>query len=203
MKIAVTGAGGAFRTRLALALGRRLDLPVIAEDMDGVITAELALQRGANSHDAMARLRNDCLDQGLSWLQRRRDRQLEVGAFVADGFAFDLLQRWLSNGTGEKHRSWFDGLVAECRAQAGVLDLIVMPPLQQASQRGDKRDWNSRISHIGQLESQALLRGLMDEMLQTPRLYLPVSAVGEEAQIAQVVETLRALGLLSRPVAGR
>ena len=201
MKIAITGTGGVGKTTLANAIAARFDIPVIAENMQDIVSAvgKMAQINKANAADkvkVLLQLKRDYQNACIAWLNARGEAQLQT-SFVADRFAIDLLARLVLPTAQKPPEELVLKVVGECKRQAAMLDLIVMPPLvplaksAQSNEKGLQR--HDALSM--KLFSHSLNRGLIEQLLKVPRLYLPVSAKTTEARLALVEKALVKLNI--------
>lgn len=198
-RIAITGSTGIGKTTLARALAQTLGVELIEEGMRPVVEARRAYLEAARApggpdralvRSALATYVGACDD----WLRARNVRQSELPGFVADRWAVDLLSSLLMGGLGPAHNALIDRWVRECQAQARQFDLIVVPPL---TRMGDERINDQGLPRSDALSqrllSHCLLRGLLEQLVRTPRVYLPASARTVAERVASVTSALARL----------
>jgi hypothetical protein len=197
MKIAVTGCGGTGKTTLAKALAQAHGLALIEEGMEDLVGAALAIKDGG---ELAARA---YVGEGAAWLKRRGEAQAALPGFVADRFSFDILTMVGSFGRDDDH--WFGALLTECIAQARALDLIVMMPLElkipsrqgiPASSSVNESGLQRNVRIGSRLLNHGLTRGLMDQLLTVPRLYLPARSATLDERLELVAAALTRLKLI-------
>lgn len=194
-RIAITGSTGIGKTTLARALAQALDVPLLDEDMRAVADARRAyLEMGRSPGTPKPQVRAallEYLDACDEWLRARNARQAELGGFIADRWAIDLLSSLLMGGLGPAHNELILRWVRECRAQARQFDLIVMPPMMRMSDERTNEQGLPRSGALSQrLLNHCLLRGLIEQLSPTPRLYLPASARTVAERVASVTSAL-------------
>lgn len=194
-RIAITGSTGIGKTTLARALSQALDVPLLEENMRAVADARRAyLEIGRSPATPKQEVRAALLaylDACEAWLRTRNARQAELEGFVADRWAIDLLSSLLMGGLGPAHNDLILRWVQESRAQARQFDLIVMPPLIRMSEERTNEQGLPRSGALSQrLLNHCLLRGLIEQLSPTPRLYLPTSARTVAERVASVTSAL-------------
>lgn len=205
MRIAITGAVGTGKTTLALAVAEQYGLTLIEEEMSAVVKTFVAMKKEIHLEEQRKAATRQHFDTGFQWLQRRAQARETLENFVEDRFGFDLLAWWISTGVLNNNNALLIRTIKQCKNQAGKLDLIVMPPLSlansQATTLASVDQFNEealeRTSHARRLLHHSLLRGLMDQFLTTPRLYLPGDADTPQKRVQLIDKALQRRGLIS------
>jgi predicted ATPase len=197
MRIAITGAGGIGKTTLASALAQAFDVPLIEEGLQPVVNAIGKLGKADKATPQFAKLSDAYQKACTDWLKKRAEQQAVHASFVADRFAIDVLARWVLSGVKREDDELLIKLVTECRQQTAGLDLVVMPPLVRLADKDmpNEKGLKRHESMSMKLFSQSLSRGLMDQLLTVPRLYIPLSAQTTEQRVAMVKQALTRLNI--------
>ena len=206
MKIGISGTGGIGKTTLVNAIATHFDIPVISENMHGIIeiVAKIAQaskvdanqksnaqQIQSDREQRITQLKLDYQNACMDWLNQRAIAQQQAN-FVADRFAIDLLARLVMPTSQKPPEALVLKAVAECRRQANMLDLIIMPPLMPLAataalnEAGLKR--HDALSM--KLFSHSLNRGLIEQLVKVPRVYLPASAKTTQERLAIIDRAL-------------
>jgi predicted ATPase len=197
MRIAITGTGGIGKTTLVNALAANFNVPIITEDMQPVVTAintfNQAQLKAEDLKAAQQAYHQACID----WLNNRAKQQLAHESFIADRFSFDLLARLVIPSLQKPDEALLMKIITVCKRQASRLDLIVMPPLMQMATKDMVNESGlNRHNDLGmKLFSHSLSRGLMEQMLDVPRLYIPLNVKTTSARVKLVEETLQKLNV--------
>ena len=202
MKIAITGTGGVGKTTLANALAASLKIPVIAENMQDVVgmIGKLGASQKANPPATAEQVKvlqlqyqNTC----IAWLNDRAKQQQETPSFVADRFAIDLLARLIMPTSQKPSEELILKVIAECKRQSAMLDLIIMPPLiRLATPTAPNESGLKRHDALSmKLFSHSLNRGLIEQLLTVPRLYIPVNAKTTEQRVEVVQKAISKLNI--------
>jgi len=197
MKIAITGSGGIGKTTLVNALSKQLGLPVIHEEMQPVLKALSVLHTTVADPEKHRQSQVNYVKACEKWLQNR-DKAQTQDSFVSDRCAIDLLSRWLTSGVYREDDKLLLNIVTICKRLCNGLDLIVMPPLLQFEEvpANNEAGLSRQKSLVLKLQSHAMTRGLLDQLVNTPKLYLPPEAVTLEVRIELVMQALKHLGKL-------
>jgi predicted ATPase len=192
MKIAITGTGGIGKTSLVSALAAEFNLPIINEEMQTVLQATHHLQQAQKDHADINTAQQAYHQACIAWINQRGQQQKALPNFVADRFAFDMLARLILPSLQKPDEALLLKIIDVCKNQARQLDLIIMPPLIPfAAQNAPNESGLSRHTDISmKLFSHSLSRGLMDQLLAVPKLYIPVEVTTTEARVALVKEDL-------------
>jgi len=194
-RIALSGATGTGKTTLARALADALGLPLIAEDLVAVVEARRVFLTAARESSAgLPAARDAYLAAADAWLHDREAWRTALPGFVADRWGIDLLTALVSSGLGPAHDKRVAGWIAQCQRYARHLDLIVMPPLVRFTDEPRNEFGLPRASALGpRVVDHCLIRGLIEQFVPTPRLYLPDSVRSVEARVEHVRKVLERL----------
>ena len=97
--------------------------------------------------------------------------------------------------------SLVDDLLTECQKQDASLDLIIVPPFVRfVSPQNDVGLQRIIPGLRRRVAAHCLTRGLIEQIMQTPRLYIPQTAKTIADRIALVRRTLHTLGHTMQPV---
>lgn len=195
MRIAITGTGGIGKTMLATALSEELQIPLIEEGIQPVVNALLELGKAGKARGDVKAAQEQYARTCWQWLQDRNAAYGRHGNFVADRFAIDVLARWVMSGVGRNDDHFLIRMVKECQHQSSTLDLIVMPPLVKLAQKNvpNEQGMHRHESVAMKLFSQSMSRGLIEQLLTTPRLYLPLRCSTVEQRVEAVKSALSKL----------
>lgn len=194
MKIAISGTSGLGKTTLATALAESLGIPVLEEGLQPVVHAVGQLRQAQlnNLHGPEVREAEINYFRACDgWLSARATQMSQLPGFVADRWALDILVRWLIAGVQQQNDNLSRQLIQQLQTASRHLDLVVIPPLTML--KADTSNEASLRRHTAlnpRLHSHALMRGLMDQLIQTPRLYLPARATSTQERVQMVKNSL-------------
>lgn len=197
MRIAITGTGGIGKTTLVNALAASFNVPVITEDMQSVVMAINALNQAQHETRGIKEAQQAYHQACIDWLNNRAKQQLAHESFIADRFSFDLLARLVIPSLQKPDEALLMKIITVCKRQASTLDLIVMPPLMpMATKDAVNENGLNRHNDLGmKLFSHSLSRGLMEQLLDVPRLYIPLSVKTTAHRVELVQQTLQKLNV--------
>jgi adenylate kinase family enzyme len=130
LRIVVSGPQGAGKTSLCRALGQRLNLPMLEEEMVPIFRSKARLrsvQRDpARTPDAVAEARKAWVETFFAWADQRLERQANLSGFVADRWEADLLYFWIVSLLGKDRPQETQRLMKRFRQQAGRVHYAIL-----------------------------------------------------------------------------
>lgn len=197
LKIALSGFSGTGKTSLAKALGHRLELPVIPEEMLTLANADRALviaqaeNRFAELPDAIQAL----INAFVHWDNGRSEAYAQRQGYIADRWEADLLDWWLARfGKGSYPVDQVTAtLFGNFQKKAADLDYVILMPLLRPFSRDANDEGNKRGgSMTTQLLNTTLTRGLIVSFTQLPIISLPSQPLGIDERVDYVLKAIAA-----------
>lgn len=201
LRIAVSGYVGTGKTTFCIALAERLGIPVVAEGMGDILSAEAACHasmRGGQPRPGGAEAaRKALLDSFADWAQGRRRTYDEHAAFVADRWEADLMVWWLTvfGGSGMPVDANTRALARDLQAKAATMTHVILMPFQkpfalpaQANADGLRR----RVDFTTQALYETTLNGVLGLFARVRPLRLPPGAFSVEQRVEQAMRALAA-----------
>jgi len=198
IKIAISGTGGIGKTSLARALAEEFGVPLIEEGLNTVVTAinDLDhLRKTSKQTELIKKAENNYIHVCEQWLNHRQNIQNQyLDGYILDRWALDLFQRWLYAGIRQSNNTSTHAWISHIRTQAEQFDLIIIPPFNTSDIEQKNESGLYRKQAIApRLLSHALYRGLLDELVPTPKLYIPSSLETLESRVELVIDEIENL----------
>lgn len=168
MRIALSGAAGIGKTTLARRLAEHFGVPLLDENLAGVVrafNAERPADPGANQARVDA-CRSACLD----WLDRREADYRTLPGFVEDRCAIDILFRWLLENLSDRDNAQTQTLMQRTRLLLAPLDAVIVPPLTLTGETHNEQGLARAGSFSRLLRAQSLALGLATQLVEPERL---------------------------------
>lgn len=181
-RLAITGFAGTGKTSLCEALGERLGVPVLGEDMAAIAAANQECQRVMrfrwSSEEERRAAREASVDAYVAWAGKRDGLYRESAGFVADRWELDLVNWWLVHfGLGENAVDHVTSrLMQDMRDKAKRLDAMVLMPFQSPFAVSGSHNHDMLVRKID-FTTHALFRtvavGLLREFVSLKVIALP------------------------------
>lgn len=199
LKIAISGPNASGKTTLANAIADRYQLPVIAEGVAPVFSAQAILEKLRSDRapvDEVVQARNAWINSFVQWEKCRETAYARHPGFVADRWEADLLDLWLVFMRNEKNVDPLTMQFAKNLAvRAKELDFVIMmpfvPPLADGKNDVDLPRANS---FTNRLLNTMVTAGIIYSIPNLRILKIPPAAttVAERLQlVAQVISAMR------------
>lgn len=132
LKIVISGAVGSGKTTLAHALGKKLALPVLPENMAALYQALGVYRQAMKMPNATKASKNDKAQLLMrcfaDWVNERRALYTQHRGFIADRWEADLLDLWLKLFADLPCDDQTMQLLGDMRKKAEQFDCAVMLP---------------------------------------------------------------------------
>lgn len=201
LRIAVSGFPGTGKTTLAHALGERLEIPVIQEEMSAIAISQrnFAFADGRRDIAEKDALRKRMFDSFVEWERSRTKKYINNKAFVADRWQADLLELWLLRCSQSRFAedSITSHLLKRFQESAKIFDLVIVTPMIKPFALQDNEQEISRnISLTAHVLSMALIMGLMQNFADVPLYNLPNEDLSVQERVEMILKVLRARQLV-------
>jgi predicted ATPase len=184
LRIAITGAVGVGKTTLALALSKKMGVPLIQENFREVVQAFNPDKSSKSNNLSQDILLKNCRQACMRWLQDRLQLQEKMPSFVQDRCAIDILQRWLLFNLSGQNNADISRFIKHCQDSLACLDWIIIPPfnLYQGQENEDRLLRNSSLSVI--FRGHGLILGLAHMLVRRDKvLFLPSELLTVQARV--------------------
>lgn len=197
LKIALSGFPGTGKTTLANALGQRLGLPVIAENMRPLANADanFVIAQAHNQNKDIPQLAQILIGAFLSWDASRGEEYVKHDGFIADRWEADLLDWWLARfGKGVLAVDDITGkLLMSFQTKAENLDYVILMPLRHQFSADANDDGIKRTNRLtAQIRTTAMVRGLLASFTNLPIISLPNAPLSVEQRVDFIINTIAA-----------
>jgi hypothetical protein len=164
-------------------ISEEFSLPFLNEGLTKTFRARSELDKTeGKSNDVVKEAVRNYVNAGRRWLLQRREAQTSLKAFVVDRFAVDMLALWILARVNAHDDDWLRKVIEEVQQQSASIDLIIIPALGSYS-LNSVNEWG--LKRAGALRTRllyhSLVIGLCNQLLETPKLFLPAGASLEEA----------------------
>lgn len=196
LKIAISGPVGTGKTTLARALGKRLGLPVLEEDLWEVVAVWKAFQALAKTGHAgkpeLTRAFRKSVDSYFEWIERRSENSRGLDGFVADRWEADLASFWLRSFS---HRTVADGktqgIMQAVRKRGAELDLVVVLPAGISGFPSYNDDGLKRTDNLcARIMGGSIMTGLTKQLTECPVMLIPDMPLSAEERVTLVEQWL-------------
>ena len=193
-RIAVSGFAGSGKTALCAALGERLAVPVLSEDMECIEAVSSPQPPGKEG--AVRKNLSDLLDAMIAWHERRKTAYKASPAFVADKWEADILA-WSMIEFPPSDSAAVDSrgieLVRMVQSSAAEIDCVVMMPFQMPFLPSGSRDaagMERRFGFTRLLLWETVMTGIIKRFTGIPVLKVPAGMMTVQARADAVLAGL-------------
>ena len=200
LKIAISGPNASGKTSLAKALGDRLNLPVIKEEVSAIYQAKGLLNKmhkDEASRKEIIGAERQWINSFFEWAQDRERKYDENDRFVADRWEADLLDIWLVYFGREPNvdRSTAE-LLKILHQRAKMFDLVIIMPFSKPfTNTNNDENLVRQQSFTMRLLNNVTTRGIVATTPNLKILNIPNRPLSIDQRVDFVEKTIREIVL--------